>query len=57
MRRIFAAVLLTVTLSACVSHYTVDTTIDGKPYICKIRVDRNNKSHTGIQNCVPGQLP
>lgn len=57
MRRAFAAVLLTMTLSACVRHYTVNTTIDGKPYICKIKVDRNKGDEAQIQKCVSGQLP
>lgn len=56
MRRLIAALAL-VALTGCVNHYTVNTTIDGKPYICKIRIDRNNPDHNDIQNCVPGQLP
>ena len=58
--RAIIIVLLLVLLflaTACVSHYTVDTDIDGKPYICNIRVDRNQPDRTGITHCVPGQLP
>lgn len=55
MRRL-ALILLVLVSTACVSYHTTNTVIEGKPYICRIRWDRNDDRHTSLR-CVPGQLP
>lgn len=59
MKRFMSAILMATVLSACVTHYTVETKIDGKSYICKIKIDRNESGgkELQIQHCVEGQLP